>query len=219
MYKQFVEPTFGRIKLSDIKRSDVRSFYNRLKEDQGLMVSTINCVHTVLHQVLELAVDDEYIRFNPSDNALKELKAAYRNESPKKKAMTIEEQVLFEEYLSNSDEYKKWYQIFIVMLWTGMRVVKVKNCEEVPKSKKLLIFTLDDGSEKERVILSGIKEYYSAGSLIGKTLLAITNLPPRKMMGNDSEGMIISAICEYDGKELLNLIMLDKNIPAGSKIY
>ena len=102
---------------------------------------------------------------------------------------------------------------------SDFRVVKVKNCEEVPKSKKLLIFTLDDGSEKERVILSGIKEYYSAESLIGKTLLAITNLPPRKMMGNDSEGMIISAICEYDGKELLNLIMLDKNIPAGSKIY
>ena len=70
------------------------------------MVSTIDCVHTVLHQVLELAVDDEYIRFNPSDNALKELKVAYRNESPKKKAMTIEGQVLFEEYLSNSDEYK-----------------------------------------------------------------------------------------------------------------
>ena len=129
MYQQFVEPTFGRIKLSDIKRSDVRSFYNRLKEDQGLMVSTIDCVHTVLHQVLELAVDDEYIRFNPSDNALKELKVAYRNESPKKKAMTIEEQVLFEEYLSNSDEYKKWYPIFIVMLWTGMRVGEVTGLQ------------------------------------------------------------------------------------------
>ena len=102
---------------------------------------------------------------------------------------------------------------------SDFRVVKVKNCEEVPKSKKLLKFTLDDGSEKERVILSGIKEYYSAESLIGKTLLAICNLPPRKMMGIDSEGMIISAICEYDGKEKLNLIMLDDNIPAGSKLY
>lgn len=86
-------------------------------------------MHTVLHQVLELAVDDEYIRFNPSDNALKELKVAYRSESPKKKAMTIEEQVLFEEYLSNSDEYKKWYPIFIVMLWTGMRVVEVTGLQ------------------------------------------------------------------------------------------
>lgn len=102
---------------------------------------------------------------------------------------------------------------------SDFRVVKVKYCEEVPKSKKLLKFTLDDGSEKERVILSGIKEYYSAESLIGKTLLAICNLPPRKMMGIDSEGMIISAICEYDGEEKLNLIMLDDNIPAGSKLY
>ncbi|EEU13212.1 lysine--tRNA ligase [Anaerococcus vaginalis] len=102
---------------------------------------------------------------------------------------------------------------------SDFRVVKVKNCEEVPKSKKLLKFTLDDGSEKERVILSGIKEYYSSESLIGKTLLAICNLPPRKMMGIDSEGMIISAICEYDGEEKLNLIMLDDNIPAGSKLY
>ena len=102
---------------------------------------------------------------------------------------------------------------------SDFRVVKVKNCEEVPKSKKLLKFTLDDGSEKERVILSGIKEYYSAESLIGKKLLAICNLPPRKMMGIDSEGMIISAICEYEGEEKLNLIMLDDNIPAGSKLY
>ena len=102
---------------------------------------------------------------------------------------------------------------------SDFRVVKVLNCEEVPKSKKLLKFTLDDGSEKERIILSGIKEYYSVESLIGKTLLAICNLPPRKMMGIDSEGMIISAICEYDGEEKLNLIMLDDNIPAGSKLY
>ena len=113
----------------------------------------------------------------------------------------------------------KIWLIFDTFSKSDFRVVKVKNCEEVAKSKKLLKFTLDDGSEKERVILSGIKEYYSAESLIGKTLLAITNLPPRKMMGIDSEGMIISAICEYDGKEKLDLIMLDKNIPAGAKIY
>lgn len=99
------------------------------------------------------------------------------------------------------------------------RVVKVKNCEEVPKSKKLLKFTLDDGSEKERIILSGIKNYYSAEELIGKTLVAICNLLPREMMGIDSCGMLLSAICEYDGEEALNLIMLDKNIPAGSKLY
>lgn len=102
---------------------------------------------------------------------------------------------------------------------SDFRVVKVKNCEEVPKSKKLLKFTLDDGSGKERVILSGIKQYYNSDKLIGKTLIAITNLPPRKMMGIESEGMILSAICEYDGEEKLNLIMLDDNIPAGSKLY
>ena len=102
---------------------------------------------------------------------------------------------------------------------SDFRVVKVKECEEVPKSKKLLKFTLDDGSGKDRTILSGIKEYYSAESLVGKTLLAITNLPPRKMMGIESEGMLLSAICEYDGEEKLNLIMLDDNIPAGSKLY
>ena len=89
----------------------------------------------------------------------------------------------------------------------------------MPKSKKLLKFTLDDESGKDRTILSGIKEYYSAESLVGKTLLAITNLPPRKIMGIESEGMLLSAICEYDGEEMLNLIMLNKNIPAGAKLY
>ena len=102
---------------------------------------------------------------------------------------------------------------------SDFRAVKVLNCEEVEKSKKLLKFTLDDGTGEERTILSGIKNYYNAEDLIGKTLLAIVNLPPRKMMGIDSEGMIISAICEYEGEEKLNLIMLDDNIPAGSKLY
>ena len=102
---------------------------------------------------------------------------------------------------------------------SDFRVVKVINCEEVPKSKKLLKFTLDDGSDKERTILSGIKNYYSAEELTGKTLVAITNLPPRKMMGIESEGMIISAVCEYDGEEKLDLLMLDENIPAGAKLY
>ena len=102
---------------------------------------------------------------------------------------------------------------------SDFRVVKVKNCEEVPKSKKLLKFTLDDGSGTDRTILSGIKNFYSADELVGKTLLAITNLPPRKMMGVESCGMLLSAVCDYDGEEKLNLIMLDENIPAGSKLY
>ncbi|MDD7044834.1 MAG: lysine--tRNA ligase [Peptoniphilaceae bacterium] len=102
---------------------------------------------------------------------------------------------------------------------SDFRVVKVKKCEEVPKSKKLLKFTLDDGSGEDRIILSGIKNNYSAEELVGKTLLAIVNLPPRKMMGEESCGMLLSAVCDYDGEELLNLIMLDSNIPAGAKIY
>ena len=102
---------------------------------------------------------------------------------------------------------------------SDFRVVKVKSCEEVPKSKKLLKFTLNDGTGKDRVILSVIKNNYRAEDLVGKTLLAITNLPPRKMMGEESCDMLLSAICEYDGEELLNLIMLDPSIPTGAKIY
>lgn len=102
---------------------------------------------------------------------------------------------------------------------SDFRVVKVLDCEEVPKSKKLLKFTLNDGSGTPRTILSGIKDYYSADELIGKNLVAITNLPPRKMMGIDSCGMLISAVNDYDGEEMLNLLMVDGNIPAGAKLY
>ena len=102
---------------------------------------------------------------------------------------------------------------------SDFRVVKVEACEAVPKSKKLLKFTLNDGSEKKRTILSGIHEYYEPEELVGKTCVAITNLPPRKMMGIDSEGMLISAVYEYDGHEGLNLLMLDDTIPAGAKLY
>ena len=102
---------------------------------------------------------------------------------------------------------------------SDFRVVKVKECVEVPKSKKLLKFTLDDGSGQNRIILSGIKNFYTAEELVGKNLLAITNLPARKMMGEESCGMLLSAICDYDGEEMLNLIILDPSIPVGSKIY
>ena len=102
---------------------------------------------------------------------------------------------------------------------SDFRVVKVKECEAVPKSKKLLKFVLDDGTGNDRVILSGIHEYYEPEELVGKTCIAITNLPPRKMMGIDSCGMLISAVYEYDGKEGLNLLMVDDNIPAGAKLY
>ena len=115
---------------------------------------------------------------------------------------------LFEEFV-DFDTFSK----------SDFRVVKVKECEAVPKSKKLLKFLLDDGSGEDRVILSGIHDYYEPEELVGKTCIAITNLSPRKMMGIDSCGMLISAVYEYDGHEGLNLLMVDDSIPAGAKLY
>ena len=102
---------------------------------------------------------------------------------------------------------------------SDFRAVKVKECEAVPKSKKLLKFILDDGTGTDRVILSGIHDYYEPEELVGKTCIAIVNLPPRKMMGIDSCGMLISAVYENDGEEGLNLLMVDDRIPAGAKLY
>ena len=102
---------------------------------------------------------------------------------------------------------------------SDFRAVKVLECEIVPKSKKLLKFVLDDGSGEKRVILSGIHEFYEPEQLVGKTCVAITNLPPRKMMGIDSCGMLISAIHHENGEEKLHLLMLDPHIPAGAKMY
>ena len=102
---------------------------------------------------------------------------------------------------------------------SDFRAVKVEACEAVPKSKKLLKFTLNDGTDRKRTILSGIHDYYEPEFLVGKTLLAITNLPPRKMMGIDSCGMIISATHLVEGREGLNVLILDDKIPAGAKLY
>lgn len=115
---------------------------------------------------------------------------------------------LFEEFV-DFDTFSK----------SDFRAVKIKDCAAVPKSKKLLQFTLDDGTGTDRTILSGIHEYYEPEELIGKTAIAIVNLPPRKMMGIDSCGMLISAVHEYDGQEALNLLMVDDCIPAGAKLY
>ncbi len=102
---------------------------------------------------------------------------------------------------------------------SDFRAVKVKDCVAVPKSKKLLQFTLDDGTGTDRTILSGIHAYYEPEELIGKTLVAITNLPPRKMMGVESNGMLLSAVHSQNGEERLNLIMVSNRIPAGAKLY
>lgn len=132
-----------------------------------------------------------------------------QEKEPKKIDLSkVKVEPLFEEFV-DFDTFSK----------SDFRVVKVLKCEEVPKSKKLLKFTLNDGSGTKRIILSGIKETYSAEELVGKSLVAITNLPPRKMMGEESCGMLLSAICDYEDGEILNLIMVDDNIPAGAKLY
>ena len=102
---------------------------------------------------------------------------------------------------------------------SDFRAVKVLECEAVPKSKKLLKFTLDDGTGTNRTILSGIHEYYEPEELVGKTAIAIVNLPPRKMMGIESNGMLISALHTEEGQEKLHLLMVDPHIPAGAKLY
>ncbi|MBQ8935889.1 MAG: integrase DNA-binding domain-containing protein, partial [Oscillospiraceae bacterium] len=125
MYTQYVEPDFGRTRLFDLKRSDVRAFYNTLYDEHRLKPATIDCVHTVLHQVLELGIEDDYIRYNPSDNALKELRKAHNSDSEKRKALTIHEQEIFEKFLRRPGQYHKWLPVFTVMLWTGLRVGEI----------------------------------------------------------------------------------------------
>ncbi len=125
MYERFVEREFGTTKLKDLTRSEIRNFYNSLAADLGLKVSTIDSIHTVIHQVLEVAIDDDIIRYNPSDNAMTELKKSGVNASKKRKAMTQEEQKLFEDFLSSSEEFKRWFPVFTVLLWTGLRVGEI----------------------------------------------------------------------------------------------
>lgn len=159
-------------------------------------------------RLVMLLTDQQTIRDVQLFPTMKPENSEKKEEVKKIDLSKIKIEPLFEEFV-DFDTFSK----------SDMRVVKVKNCVEVPKSKKLLKFTLDDGSSEDRIILSGIKDYYSAEELVGKKLLAITNLPPRKMMGEESQGMLLSAVCEEGGGELLNLIILDENIPAGAKLY
>ncbi|MBN7774409.1 site-specific integrase [Clostridium aminobutyricum] len=163
MYTQFVEPDFGNIKITDLKRTDVRAFYNHLSDKQKLKTSTIDSVHTVLHQVLELGVEDEYLRFNPSDNALKELKKAHNNDSEKRRALTIPEQELLEEFLSKQGQYHRWYPIFITLLWTGLRVGEITGLR-----------WSDIDFEDETIDINHTLVYYSKGEVEGCTFAVNT---------------------------------------------
>ena len=146
-----------------------------------------------------------------------EEKTEEKAEMPSVAAPAVEEKIDFSKV-----EIEPLFQDFVdfeTFAKSDYRAVKVKACEAVKKSKKLLKFLLDDGSGKDRVILSGIHDYYEPEDLVGKTCVAITNLPPRKMMGIDSEGMLISAVHHENGEERLHLLMLDNHIPAGAKMY
>lgn len=162
------------------------------------------------------------VAFVPTMKPLKDNSANHGNEAKAEEAVTeaakpetvkmdfsnVKIEPLFEEMV-DFDTFSK----------SDFRAVKIEACEAVPKSKKLLKFTLNDGTGRKRTILSGIHEYYEPEELVGKTAIAIVNLPPRKMMGIDSEGMLISAVHEADGQERLNLLMVDDRIPAGAKLY
>ena len=122
MYEQFVQDDFGNKKLYNLKRSDVRRFYNWPADERGLKVTTIDNIHTVLHQVLDLAVEDEYIRNNPSDQALKELRQMYRNDSSQQKALTMDEHQLLIRFLSRNTRYHYWLPLITIMIEGGLRV-------------------------------------------------------------------------------------------------
>ena len=125
MYQQFVAPDFGKKKVCSLKKSDVRKFYNMLVDERGLKINTLDSIHTVLHPVLGMAVEDGYLRVNPSDNALRELKQSHNYDTDKKQSLTVAEQDLFLDYLKNNEQYNHWYPIFAVMLTTGMRVGEI----------------------------------------------------------------------------------------------
>lgn len=122
MYNTFVRPEFGKKRISTLKKSDVKRFYNYLADERGLQASTIDSIHTVLHQVLDMAVDDSYIRNNPSNNVLKELKQSHVFKTEKRKALTKPQQDLLLDFLQRNHTYNHWYPIFAVMLGTGLRV-------------------------------------------------------------------------------------------------
>ena len=139
------------------------------------------------------------------------------SEAPEKNVKTESEKIYFSKV--KVEPLFEEYVDFETFSKSDFRAVKVKECVAVPKSKKLLQFTLDDGTGTDRTILSGIHAYYEPEELVGKTLIAITNLPPRAMMGIDSCGMLLSAVHEEEGEEKLHLLMVDNHIPAGAKLY
>ena len=160
--------------------------------------------------------------FVPTMKSVKDVKAGNDVSSTAKKITADDAKAEPEKIDFSKVEIEPLFKDFVdfdTFSKSDFRAVKVLACEAVPKSKKLLKFTLDDGTGENRTILSGIHEYYEPEELVGKTCIAITNLPPRAMMGIDSCGMLISAVHSEEGKEKLHLLMVDNHIPAGAKLY
>lgn len=168
MYDTFVQPDFGKIRLTDIKKSDVRSYYNYLREQRKLTYASIDSIHTVVHQVLDLAVEDEYIRYNPSDEALKELKRTHEADDRAIRALLVPEQELFEYSLANDPRHKRWHPIFTVMLWTGMRVGEITGLR-----------WCDIDFDKNLISVNHTLVYFNKGKLKGGCAYAI-NQPKTK---------------------------------------
>ena len=155
--------------------------------------------------------------FVPTMKSLDPKPAAKKTEAEKAAAPIVEEKIDFSKV--EIEPLFADYVDFETFSKSDFRAVKVKECEAVKKSKKLLQFTLDDGTGVNRTILRGIHAYYEPEELVGKTCIAITNLPPRAMMGIESNGMLISAVHQEEGEEKLHLLMVDDHIPAGAKMY
>ena len=193
MYNHFVRPTFGKRLIGKIKYSDVKKFYYRIILDEEMKANTLDSIHTQLHPAFQMAVRDGLLRQNPTDGLMAEIKKSHIWEDNPRHALTIPQQKAFMDYLKAHREYQGWVPIIAVLLGTGI----------------------------DRTILSGIHAYYEPEELVGKTLIAITNLPPRKMMGIESCGMLLSAVNNLKDSEdeELHLIMVDNHIPAGAKLY
>ena len=167
MYNMFVRSDIGRIKIAEIQKSDIKRFYNKLADQRILQISTIDSVHTVLHQVFDLAVDDNYLRHNPSDGVLKELKQSHNFQAEKRKALTVAEQKLFVDFIKNHPQYNHWYPVFAVMLGTGMRVGEVVGLR-----------WCDIDLEEEMISINHTLVYYNHGG--GKGCSFSVNTPKTK---------------------------------------
>lgn len=159
LYEHWCRNSIGHMRVNDLKRSDIRSFYNTLYETYHCKVSSLESLHTVLHQVLQVAVDDDYIPYNPADGALKELKNLHPNDSVKRKALTIAEEELFEKYLQKNVKAKQWYPMFEIMLWTGLRASELCGLQwedidfdknEIHIRHNLVNYAKDNGDSRKK---------------------------------------------------------------------